>query len=53
LDENPLLLPFAEEKWAYSFITEMELSGKKKSKNNRCHFRVLLLLLLKADKSGK
>jgi predicted nucleic acid-binding protein len=29
LDENPLLLPFAESRWAYSFITEIELLSKK------------------------
>jgi hypothetical protein len=29
LDENPLLLPFAEDNWAYSFITEMEILSKK------------------------
>lgn len=29
LDENPLLLPFAQNNWAYSFITEMEVLSKK------------------------
>lgn len=29
LDENPLLLPFLERRWGYSFITEMELLSKK------------------------
>ena len=29
LDEHPLLLPFAESNWAYSFITEMEILSKK------------------------
>lgn len=29
LDENPLLLPFANDGWAYSYITEIELLSKK------------------------
>ncbi|MEO6850438.1 MAG: PIN domain-containing protein [Mucilaginibacter sp.] len=29
LDENPLLLPFAAENWAFSYITEIELLSKK------------------------
>ena len=29
LDEHPLLLPFAENGWAFSFITEMEILSKK------------------------
>ena len=29
LDENPLLLPFAEFDWGYSFITEIELLSKR------------------------
>lgn len=29
LNENALLAPFAESRWAYSFITEMELLSKK------------------------
>jgi predicted nucleic acid-binding protein len=29
LDENPFLLPFANEGWAYSYITEIELLSKK------------------------
>ena len=29
LDENPLLLPFVENRWAYSFVTEMEILSKK------------------------
>jgi predicted nucleic acid-binding protein len=29
LEENSLLLPFAEDLWAFSFITEMELLSKK------------------------
>lgn len=29
LDENPLLLQFAEYGWAYSYITEIELLSKK------------------------
>jgi len=29
LDENPLLLPFASNNWAYSYITEIELLSKK------------------------
>jgi predicted nucleic acid-binding protein len=29
LDEHPLLLPFAQSRWAYSFITEMEILSKK------------------------
>ena|SRR5579862_1934053 len=29
LDENPLLLPFASENWAFSYITEIELLSKK------------------------
>lgn len=28
LEENPLLLPFAEEVWAFSYITEIELLSK-------------------------
>ena len=29
LDGNPLLLPFAAENWAFSYITEIELLSKK------------------------
>ena len=29
LDENPFLLPFANDDWAYSYITEIELLSKK------------------------
>jgi len=29
LDENPLLLPFASDTWAFSYITEIELLSKK------------------------
>ncbi len=29
LDENPLLLPFAADDWAFSYITEIELLSKK------------------------
>jgi predicted nucleic acid-binding protein len=29
LDEHPLLLQFAESRWIYSYITEMELLSKK------------------------
>jgi hypothetical protein len=29
LDENPLLLPFASDNWAFSYITEIELLSKK------------------------
>jgi len=29
LDENPLILPFADDIWAFSYITEIELLSKK------------------------
>ena len=29
LDKNPLVLPLADDIWAFSFITEMELLSKK------------------------
>ena len=29
LDENPNILPFVDDGWAFSYITEMELIGKK------------------------
>lgn len=29
LDANPSILPFAQEAWAYSYITEIELLSKK------------------------
>jgi predicted nucleic acid-binding protein len=29
LDESPLLLPFTDDNWAYSYITEIELLSKK------------------------
>lgn len=29
LDENPLILPFANDGWAFSYITEIELLSKK------------------------
>lgn len=29
LDDNPFLLPFANDGWAYSYITEIELLSKK------------------------
>jgi hypothetical protein len=29
LDENPLILPFAIDNWAFSYITEIELLSKK------------------------
>jgi predicted nucleic acid-binding protein len=34
LDENPLLLPFASESWAFSYITEIELLTKKELSSN-------------------
>lgn len=32
LDENPLLLPFTSEVWAFSYITEIELLSKRNLK---------------------
>lgn len=29
LNENPLILPFTDQGWAFSYITEMELLSKK------------------------
>lgn len=29
LDENPIILPFVDNGWAFSYITEMELLSKK------------------------
>ena len=29
LDENPIILPFLNDGWAFSYITEMELLSKK------------------------
>jgi len=29
LDENPILLPFLESAWAFSYITEMEILSRK------------------------
>jgi predicted nucleic acid-binding protein len=29
LDENPLILPFTTDSWAFSYITEIELLSKK------------------------
>lgn len=29
LDENPIILPFVMDRWAFSYITEMELLSKK------------------------
>ncbi|GAC1303839.1 MAG: hypothetical protein NVSMB24_10380 [Mucilaginibacter sp.] len=29
LDQNPLILPFADDIWAFSYITEIELLSKK------------------------
>jgi len=29
LSENPLILPFTEQSWAFSYITEIELLSKK------------------------
>jgi len=29
LDENPIILPFALDNWAFSYITEIELLSKK------------------------
>jgi predicted nucleic acid-binding protein len=34
LDENPLLLPFASNSWAFSYITEIELLSKKGISSN-------------------
>jgi predicted nucleic acid-binding protein len=34
LDENPLLLPFTSESWAFSYITEIELLSKKELSSN-------------------
>jgi len=33
LDENPLMLPFLADNWAYSYITEIELLSKKNITN--------------------
>lgn len=50
LDENPLLLPFAENGWAYSFITEMELLSKKKiSKKEDSMIRQMLSICFKVN----
>jgi predicted nucleic acid-binding protein len=43
LDENPLILPFAIEDWAFSYITEIELLCKKEiSKNEDFLIREML-----------
>jgi hypothetical protein len=34
LDENPIILPFINDSWAFSYITEMELLSKKEMKAN-------------------
>lgn len=34
LDENPLLNSFAQEKWAFSYISEIELLSKKNIDSN-------------------
>lgn len=34
LNENPLILPFTNGGWAFSYITEMELLSKKGMSNN-------------------
>jgi len=33
LDENPIILPFVNDGWAFSYITEMELLSKKRDNN--------------------
>ena len=43
LDENPLIMPFANDGWAFSYITEIALLSKKENHYN-CAFAGLLFL---------
>lgn len=36
LEENPLIIPFTNNGWAYSFITEIELLSHKSSQKKVC-----------------
>ncbi|RYY05829.1 MAG: PIN domain-containing protein [Sphingobacteriaceae bacterium] len=50
LEENPLLLTFAEEVWAFSYITEIEILSKKDINNDEEHLiRSMLSTSYKLD----
>lgn len=43
LEENELVLPFVNDNWNYSYITELELLGN--NKNTKAHNKVIKQLL--------
>lgn len=50
LEQNPLLTSFAHEKWAFSYITEIELLSKKNIDNNEDFLiRSMLSICYKVD----
>ncbi|MFT4061676.1 MAG: PIN domain-containing protein [Edaphocola sp.] len=52
LDANPVLLPFAEEGWAFSYISEIELLSKKDISGNEENIvRQMLSLCYKVNHS--
>lgn len=52
LDENPLILPFANDNWAFSYITEIELLSKKGiTKNEDAIIREMLNACYKINHS--
>nr|WP_294941828.1 PIN domain-containing protein [uncultured Mucilaginibacter sp.] len=52
LDENPIILPFLNDGWAFSYITEIELLSKKGMSNHEDHvIREMLASCLKISHS--
>ncbi|RZL15095.1 MAG: PIN domain-containing protein [Pedobacter sp.] len=50
LNENPLLIPFAKENWAFSYITEIELLSKNAiDENEDLLIRAMLSTCYKLD----
>jgi len=52
LDQNPFILPFTEDTWAFSYITEIELLCKKNiSKNEEAVINEMLDTCVKVNHS--
>ncbi|MEX8548783.1 MAG: PIN domain-containing protein [Mucilaginibacter sp.] len=50
LNENPLIVSFAQEEWAFSYITEIELLSKKNLSNDEDFLiRKMLSICYKVD----
>ena len=52
LDQNPFILPFTKDTWAFSYITEIELLSKKNiSKNEELVINDMLDICVKVNHS--